>query len=175
MENDVSEKLFTVAQAAEQIAAEHEPRAPVANQLRRLAQRGLVVAQGSSGTGRTAANLFGPCDLAAARIHRTLIALGIASDQIQEEARFACYDDVGALEAAVIDCRDAAINRFRPGDWVFGLYLCDPDETGQRTVNAKVFNARSDDRASHPALAAVVEIPMTRWLFPMCQRLWSDK
>lgn len=159
------EDRFTVAQAARQIAAPNESTEPVANQLRRLVQKGLVRTRGQVGDGRTAANLFGAGDIAVARIHRTLIALGIASDDLLRAVEFAAYQVPPGIEGAIEDCQgfeDSAPN------WMCGIYMTDPDESGKRHIDAQIFKADHEtSRADHPALALILEIPMRSWLVPL--------
>lgn len=160
-------KTFTVAEAAELIAAQHESRAAVANQLRRLVQRGAVRTVGQSGSGRTAANLFSIADLATARVQRTLIALGIASDDVQREVAIACYNDGEAMhhvaEDVARDARDGAL----PRNWNFYLTLSVPDEGGSRTMKAAIVDADGPAIENHPAEAARITVPMREWLLAL--------
>lgn len=162
-------KTFTVAEAARLIASKHEDIASVANQLRRLVQRRAVKTVGQSGSGRTAANLFSISDIATARLQRTLIALGISSDEVQQETAIACYYDNEAMrrvvEAVISDVEIGALSE----NWVFYLNLSVPGENGERAMGAKIADRDNAEILSHPALAALVVIPMREWLVELAK------
>lgn len=158
----MSDKIFSVGQAATWLAKPNEPQEVVANQLRRFRKREYVKSRGTFGAGPTATNTFNAIDLGVAKLCRAMTALGISDSKVMEAVSDACYDgpavgsDFGATPGMA-----AALNRPHAG-WSLFVYLSD-QEDGSQKVFAEVRLKQPGSPIEHPAIDALVELPM-HWL-----------
>lgn len=83
--------LFSISQASARIAEAQEAKGQIENQLRDMAQKGLIFARAKKGSGRTAHNLYKPADLATAAALRAIRLTGVSDMEIQREISRACY------------------------------------------------------------------------------------
>ena len=156
--------LLEVSEAAELIADAGLPRETAATQIRRYAQLGYLLVRGHRRSGPTAANLFGPTELVTAKLLSTLTDLGIAdratlaavATELRPAARVRPGRDAlsaaalgmvawqrGLQEPTAPDPASAAIiGTLRHGqDWEFRLDLLRGERTGERRVQAIVYDA----------------------------------
>jgi hypothetical protein len=88
----MTDKIFSVGEAANWLATGDESSAHAANQLRRFRSKGYVKDRGKFGTGPTATHTFNAFDLAAAKFCKGLMRFGIKSEKIMRAVSEACYD-----------------------------------------------------------------------------------
>lgn len=167
---------YNASDAAQLIAGTNDDLAHVVNQLRRLAQKGEVEARGTSGSGRTAGNLYALSDIAVARIQRALVHLGLSDGEISREAHFGCYRGSHRTTEnpnghPITDALVAHKGPHFPGDWVFQIDFTGLDAEGNRQIKATIFDQSKTANGYHPARAAMIQIPLRPWLGTLAKLL----
>ncbi len=195
--------LFEVSEAAQLVADPGLPRETAATQIRRFAQQGRLHVRGHRRSGPTAANLFGPTEVVAAKVLSVLTDLGIADRgtlaAVASELRPAAEPDPGGGTLAAASLGMAAwqaghqkptapnpsfaaiLGTLKHGQsWVFRLDLLRGERTGQRHVRAFVYHEAEEPpqvvgSGTPEAEDLVLRASVTIPLSPLVQRIFAAR
>jgi hypothetical protein len=130
----MTDKTFSVGQAAEWLAKPKEQKEVVANQLRRFRTKGYVRTRGTFGVGPTATHTFQTVDLGVAKFCRALTALGIKDTKVMRAVSNACYDQPakGGNSGATMGMAAALDTPHSP--WKMVIFLSINDDGTQHVI-----------------------------------------
>lgn len=174
---------FTAPEVAAMIADPSLSLETALRQVRRFAQQRWIHPVGQRGTGITAANLFAPSAVGAAKVLSVLTDLGIEDHATMSHASLpliAWPDDQPRLAShkgpPIIRAMTGAVkNEF----WVYQLRLLRGDQTGQRNVRAWVYDADAWAGPKHEAASsemlprAVVTLNLLPLMLPLHRKIMA--